>query len=51
MRDEFLKGEIFDTLTEAEILTQQWVSIYNTIRPHQSLGYKSPAPQTVLWVA
>ena len=30
MRDEFLNGEIFDTLTKSEILTRQWVNLYNT---------------------
>ena len=48
MRDEFLNGEIFDTLTEAEVLTHRWVDIYNTIRPHSALGYRPPAPQVVL---
>ncbi|MFV0401267.1 MAG: transposase, partial [Oscillospiraceae bacterium] len=48
MRDEFLNGEIFDTLLEAEILTRHWVATYNSIRPHSSLGYLPPAPQTVL---
>ena len=48
MRDEFLNGEIFDTLTEAEILTRRWMDTYNTIRPHSALGYRPPAPQTVL---
>ena len=48
MRDEFLNGEIFDTLTEAEVLTRSWVHAYNTVRPHSALGYRPPAPQTVL---
>ena len=43
MRDEFLNGEIFDTMIEAEILTRRWVDTYNTIRPHSSLGYRPPA--------
>ena len=51
MRDELLNGEIFDTLTEAEILTRRWVDVYNTVRPHSSLGYRPPAPQTVLLFA
>ena len=33
MRDEFLSGELFDTMAEAEILTRRWVNTYNTIRP------------------
>ncbi len=51
MRDEFLNGEIFDTMIEAEILTNRWVDVYNTLRPHSSLGYKPPAPQTIKQVA
>lgn len=47
MRDEFLNIEIFDTMFEVEILTRRWVREYNTIRPHSSLGYKPPAPQTI----
>lgn len=48
MRDEFLNIEIFDTMYEAEVLTRRWVNTYNTVRPHSSLGYRPPAPQTVL---
>ena len=44
MRDEFLNGEIFDTMYEVQVLTQRWVEYYNTIRPHRSLGGKPPAP-------
>lgn len=51
MRDEFLNGELFDTLLEAELLTRQWVNIYNTIRPHSSLEYRPPAPQTMAFSA
>ena len=45
MRDEFLNGEIFDTMIEADILTRLWVDTYNTLRPHSSLGYRRPATQ------
>lgn len=48
MRDEFLNIEMFDTMYEAEVLTRRWVNTYNTVRPHSSLGYRPPAPQTVL---
>ena len=41
-----LKGEIFDTLKQAQILVEQWRVHYNTVRPHSSLGYKPPAPET-----
>ena len=48
LRDELLNGEIFYTLKEAQILIEQWRRHYNTVRPHSSLGYRSPAPQTVI---
>ena len=28
-------------------LTYRWPQEYNTIRPHSSLGYRPPAPETV----
>lgn len=48
LRDELLNGEIFYTLQEAEVLIERWRQHYNTIRPHSSLGYKPPAPTTIL---
>ena len=47
LRDELLNGEIFYTLKEAQVLIEQWRRHYNTIRPHSSLGYRPPAPQTI----
>jgi putative transposase len=41
-----LNGEIFYSLKEAKIVIEQWRKHYNTIRPHSSLGYRPPAPQT-----
>src|SRR6266436_10037666 len=48
LRDEFLNGEIFYSLKEAQILTERWRVEYNTQRPHSALGYKPPAPQAIL---
>ena len=42
----YLNGEIFGNLREAEILTDKWVTFYNTIRPHFSLHGR--APQTIV---
>jgi len=39
LRDELLKGEIFDTVIEARIIIERWRKEYNTRRPHSSLGY------------
>jgi len=47
LRDELLNGEIFDTLLEAKVLIEKWRVNYNTHRPHSSLGYRPPAPETV----
>ncbi len=47
-RDELLNGEIFYTLAEAKIIIEKWRVHYNTVRPHSSLGYKPPAPQSIV---
>jgi len=48
MRDELLAGEIFYSLTEAQVIIEQWRWHYNQIRPHSSLGYKPPTPATFI---
>ena len=48
LRDELLNGEIFYTLKEAKVLIEQWRRHYNTVRPHSALGYRPPAPQTII---
>ena len=48
LRDELLNGEIFYNLTEAKVLIERWRNHCNTIRPHITLGYRPPAPQTTL---
>jgi len=48
LRDELLDRELFYTLKEVQVLTDQYRKIYNQIRPHSSLGYRPPAPQAVL---
>lgn len=47
LRDELLNGEIFDTLKEAQVLTEAWRNDYNHVRPHSALGYRPPAPEAV----
>lgn len=46
LRDELLNGEIFDTLLEAQVIIESWRKEYNRFRPHSSLGYRPPAPET-----
>ena len=48
LRDELLNGEIFDTILEARLVTEQWRKHYNAIRPHSALGYRPPAPDTIV---
>ena len=47
-RDELLNGEIFYSLREAQIVIEQWRRHYNTKRPHSALGYRPPAPETII---
>lgn len=46
LRDELLNGEIFTTLLEAQVLIEEWRRDYNHVRPHSSLGYSVPVPET-----
>ena len=48
LRDELLDRELFYTLHEAQVLIERWRVHYNTKRPHSSLGYRPPAPETIL---
>jgi len=48
LRNELLNGEIFYTLKEAQVITEQWRWHYNRIRPHSALGYRPPAPETTV---
>jgi putative transposase len=42
-----LNGEIFTTLLEAKVLIENWRNQYNQFRPHSSLSYRPPAPETI----
>src|SRR5690606_36499075 len=43
LSDEFLGLEEFENLPAARRLTAQFKEEYNTMRPHSSLGYRTPA--------
>jgi transposase InsO family protein len=45
-RDELLDREVFDTLLEAKVLIERWRKASNTVRPHSSLGYRPPGPES-----
>lgn len=41
-RDECLSAEWFRNRMEAKVIIEDWRNHYNTVRPHSSLGYKTP---------
>ena len=43
LRNELLNQEIFDTMLEARVLTEQYRRRYNEYRPHSSLNYATPS--------
>ncbi|MEQ9811329.1 MAG: IS3 family transposase [Azospirillaceae bacterium] len=47
-RDELLDGEIFYSVKEAAVVIEQWRRHYNAVRPHSALGYRPPAPETIV---
>jgi putative transposase len=47
-RDELLNEESFYSLREAQIIIEEWRKHYNTKRPHSALGYRPPAPETII---
>ena len=49
-RDELLNSEIFYSLREVQILIERWRHHYNTVRPHGALGYRPPAPESIIAV-
>jgi transposase InsO family protein len=48
LRDELLNRELFTTLREAQVLVEDWRVHYNRVRPHSALGYRPPAPETIM---
>jgi putative transposase len=43
LRDEFLNEELFDSLADARRKLAIWRYDYNHVRPHSSLGNRTPA--------
>jgi putative transposase len=42
LRDEFLNCREFESAADAQAQADWWRREYNTVRPHSSLGYKTP---------
>lgn len=51
LEDELLGGEIFCSLTEAQVVIGGWVDDYNENRPQRSLGKLTPNEHFTQWVA
>src|SRR6266508_1847727 len=49
IRDELLAITEFCTLTEAQLLIEDWRIEYNDERPHSSLGYLTPVEFHRAW--
>ena len=48
LRDEVLNREVFYNLKEAKVIIERWRQEYNTVRPHSSLDYRPPSPETIM---
>lgn len=49
-RDECLAMEWFRNRIEAKVVIEQWRQQYNAVRPHSSLGYKTPLEFKASWM-
>ena len=49
LRDEFLNGQLFDSLLEARVLLADWREEYNHERLHSSHGYLTPIEFNEAW--
>ena len=50
LRDEFLNGQLFDTLLEAKVLLEDWRIDYNINRPHSAHGWLTPVEFVEAWL-
>lgn len=50
LRDEFLDGEVFGSIFEAQVRLDTWRRDYNEERLHSSLGYVTPREFAAHWV-
>ena len=50
MRDEHLNGQLFDSLLEAQVLTEDWRIDYNMNRPHSAHGWLTPVEFVEAWL-
>jgi putative transposase len=49
--DEFLNGQQFDSLLEAQVVTEDWRMDYNLNRPHSAHGWLTPVEFLEAWLS
>ena len=49
LRDELLNREVFTSVPEARVLTEDYRLEHNEYRPHSALGYRTPASWASAW--
>ena len=50
LRDEYLNGQHFDSLLEAQVLLEDWRIDYNMNRPHSAHGWLTPVEFVEAWL-
>jgi putative transposase len=50
LRDEFLNETLFTSLAQARVALEDWRRDYNTVRPHSSIGWLTPADYAAQFV-
>ncbi len=51
LRDECLNENVFTSLAQARRIIEAWRIDYNAVRPHSSLGYRTPEEFAAAWHA
>jgi len=50
LRDEYLNGQLFETLFEAQVLLEDWRIDYNINRAHSAHGWRTPVEFAEAWI-
>ncbi len=50
LRDEYLNGQLFETVFEARVLLSDWRIDYNLYRPHSAHGWLTPVEFVEAWL-
>jgi len=50
LRDEYLNGQLFESVLEARVLLEDWRIDYNINRPHSAHGWRSPVEFVEAWL-